>query len=393
MKPNDISLRYGMNPHQVPASVAPVGDGELPFRVLNGRIGYINLLDALKGWQVCREMVEATDLPAACVLKHTNPVGAAVGVPLSLEAPRVFGIRALELTPLAAAYVRARNCDPVAAYGDFTAVSDTVDIETARFIKRVVSDGIVAPGYEPDALRLLKEKKGGNYLILEMDPAFEPPPMESADLFAVRLTQQRNSARIDSTLLARPVTRNVTIDKDTTRDLLVATIVVKYCQSNAVCVARDGQALGIGVGQQSRIQCTRIACDKAEQWWLRWHPYVQSLKFRLGLRQFERANALDAFLRWNETTDREHERTLTAFEGAPVPLTSAQREEWLNQLDRLSLSSDGFIPFRDDIDRAAKAGVGFVLQPGGSTRDDEVIAACDEYGIWMGFSGLRLFYH
>lgn len=392
MKPNELALRYGMNPHQVPASVAPVDGEQLPFRVLNGRVGYINLLDALKGWQICREMREATGRPAACVLKHTNPVGAAVGLPFSPEARIVFGVQA-ELDEVAAAYVRARGCDPVAAYGDFTAVSETVDVETARLIKKAVSDGIVAPAYEPEALRLLREKKGGNYLIMEMDREFEPPSLESADLFGTRLTQHRNSARIDPTLLERPVTRQTTIDEEAARDLLIATIVVKYCQSNAVCIARDGQTLGIGVGQQSRIQCTRIACDKAEQWWLRWHPHVQTLKFRAGLKQFERANALDGFLRWSEATDRERERILTAFEDSPVPLTSIQREEWIHQLGKLSLSSDGFVPFRDNIDRAARSGVGYVLQPGGSGRDEEVIAACDEYGIWMVFSGLRLFYH
>ncbi|HKW08770.1 MAG TPA: phosphoribosylaminoimidazolecarboxamide formyltransferase [Gemmatimonadaceae bacterium] len=393
MKPNELSLRYGMNPHQVPASVAPVAGEGLPFRVLNGRVGYINLLDALKGWQICREMAEATGLPAACVLKHTNPVGAAVGLPLSREAQIVFGVQAPEISDVAAAYVRARACDPVASYGDFTAVSETVDVTTARLIKQVVSDGIVAPAYEPEALRLLREKKGGNYLIMEMDPEFEPPSLESADLFGIRLTQHRNSARINSTLLERAVTRRVTIDEEVMRDLIIATIVVKYCQSNAVCIARDGQTLGIGVGQQSRIQCTRIACDKAEQWWLRWHPYVQTLKFRAALKQYQRANALEGLLRWSEATDRERERALTAFEGSPVPLTSIQCEDWMNQLSNLSLSSDGFIPFRDNIDRAVRAGVGYVLQPGGSARDDEVIAACNEYGIWMAFSGLRLFYH
>jgi phosphoribosylaminoimidazolecarboxamide formyltransferase/IMP cyclohydrolase len=272
-------------------------------------------------------------------------------------------------------------------------VSDTVDITTARLIKQVVSDGIVAPAYEPEALHLLREKKAGNYLIMEIDPDFEPPQLESAELFGIRLTQHRNSARIDATLLERAVTRRVTIDEAAARDLLIATIVVKYCQSNAVCIARDGQTLGIGVGQQSRIQCTRIACDKAEQWWLRWHPYVQTLKFRAPLKQFERANALEGLLRWSEATDRERARLLTAFEGSPVPLTPVQREDWMNQLGNLALSSDGFIPFRDNIDRAVRAGVGYVLQPGGSRRDDEVIAACDEYSIWMGFSGLRLFYH
>jgi phosphoribosylaminoimidazolecarboxamide formyltransferase/IMP cyclohydrolase len=393
MKPNDLRFRYGMNPHQVPAWVAPVSGGELPFRLLNGRVGYINLLDALKGWQICREIAQATGLPAACVLKHTNPVAAAVGLPLSPEAQIVFGVQTPELNDAAAASVRARAVDPVAAYGDFTALSETVDVTTARRIKQVVSDGIVAPAYEPEALRFLREKKGGNYLIMEMNPDFEPPQLANADLFGIRLTQHRNSAPIDPTLLRRAVTRHVTMDEKATRDLIIATIVVKYCQSNAVGIAQDGQTLGIGVGQQSRIQCTRIACDKAEQWWLRRHPYLQTLKFRAALKQFERANALEGFLRWSEATDRERERLLTAFDGSPVPLTSVQREDWVSQLDNLSLSSDGFIPFRDNVDRAARAGVGYVLQPGGSARDDEAIAACDEYGIWMGFSGLRLFYH
>jgi phosphoribosylaminoimidazolecarboxamide formyltransferase/IMP cyclohydrolase len=393
MKRNELNLRYGMNPHQLPARVASVGGGEMPFRVLNGRVGYINLLDALKGWQICREIEAATGLTAACVLKHTNPVGTAVGLPLSREEGMVFGVQTPQVNHLAAAYVRARACDPVAAYGDFTAVSETVDITTARLIRQVVSDGIVAPAFEPEALNLLREKKGGNYLIMQMDPDFEPPSLESADHFGIRLTQPRNSARVDQSIVSRPVTQRSTIDESATRDLIIATIVVKYCQSNAVCIARDGQTLGIGVGQQSRIQCTRLACDKAEQWWLRWHPDVQTLKFRAPLKQFERANVVEGFLRWNEATDLARERLVAAFEDSPRPLTSIQREDWINQLENLSLSSDGFIPFRDNIDRAARAGVDYVLQPGGSARDEEVIAACDAYSIWMALSGLRLFYH
>jgi phosphoribosylaminoimidazolecarboxamide formyltransferase/IMP cyclohydrolase len=391
--PSELELRYGMNPHQVPAFVAPVGGAELPFRVLNGRLSYINLLDAIKGWQIVREITQATALPAACALKHTNPVGAAVGLPVSPDEQLPLGIQVSELSALAAAYARARNCDPVAAYGDFTALSETVDVTTARLIKQVVSDGIVAPGYDADALGILRAKKGGNYLILEMDPEYEPPSMESADHYGIRLTQRRNSARIDQTLLERPVTRRVALDQKAIRDLMIATIVVKYCQSNAICVAYDGQTVGIGVGQQSRIQCTRIACEKAEQWWLRRHPAIQNLTFRPGLKQFERANAVETLLRWEEASDHERQRLLDAFADVPVALTSPQRDEWVKQMSNLSLSSDGFIPFRDNIDRAVRSGVTHVLQPGGSARDDEVIAACDEYGIWMGFSGLRLFYH
>jgi phosphoribosylaminoimidazolecarboxamide formyltransferase/IMP cyclohydrolase len=391
--PIDLELRYGMNPHQVPAFVAPLGGEELPFRVLNGRLGYINLLDALKGWQIVREITQATALPAACALKHTNPVGAAVGLPVSPDEQLPPGVQASELSALAAAYARARNCDPVAAYGDFIALSDIVDVATARLIKRVVSDGVIAPGYDADALRILREKKGGNYLILEIDREYEPPSMESADHYGIRLTQHRNSARIDRTLLERPVTRRVAIDEKAVRDLMIATIVVKYCQSNAVSLACDGQTVGIGVGQQSRIQCTRIACEKAEQWWLRRHPAIRNVRFRPGLKQFERANAVDTLLRWQEASDHERQHLLNEFAEVPVPLTSAQRDDWIAQMRNLSLSSDGFIPFRDNIDRAARSGVTHVLQPGGSARDEEVIAACDEYGMWMGFSGLRLFYH
>lgn len=389
----EMSLRYGMNPHQGQAAVA-VPEGRLPFEALQGRPGYINLLDALKSWQLVRELAAASGLPAAASFKHTNPVGAGVGTEVPDELRDTLpGARDAELSPLAAAYLRARSGDPVAAYGDFIALSEPVDVPTARVIQGLVSDGIAAPGYEPEALELLKRKKDGRYLVLRMDPGYEPPALEHQEIFGVRFRQERNRAPLERGLLANVVTRESALPEAAALDLLLATTVVKHCQSNAVCVAFGGQAAGVGVGQQSRIECTRIACDKADRWLLRRHSAVRRLRLRPGLRRHETDTAIDEYLRWNELGGHERERLLALFEEPPEPIGPAEREEWLRRFRGLSLSSDGFIPFRDNLDRAVRSGVSYVVQPGGSLRDPDVVAAADEHGIWMAFSGLRLFYH
>jgi AICAR transformylase/IMP cyclohydrolase PurH len=389
----EMGLRYGMNPHQGQAAVA-AAEGRLPFEALQGRPGFINLLDALKAWQLVRELAAASGLPAAASFKHTNPIGAAVGIELSGDLRDAFGVeRDAEPSPLASAYLRARSGDRVAAYGDFIALSEPVDVATARVIQGLVSDGIVAPGYDSEALEILKRKKNGGYLVLRMDAGYQPPPLEHGELFGVRFRQERNEARIDRGLLANVVTREKALPEAAALDLLLATIVVKYCQSNAVCVAFEGQAVGVGVGQQSRIECTRIACDKADRWLLRRHPAVRRLPFRAGLRKHEADTAIDEYLRWSELGTHERERLLQYFDEPPEPIGPGDREAWLRRFSGLSLSSDGFIPFRDNLDRAVRSGVGYVVQPGGSLRDDDVIAAADQHGIWMAFSGLRLFFH
>jgi phosphoribosylaminoimidazolecarboxamide formyltransferase/IMP cyclohydrolase len=390
---NEISLRYGMNPHQREASVAAV-EGELPFEALQGQPGYINLLDAMKAWQLVRELSAASGLPAATSFKHTNPIGAGIGIDLSDEFREAFLVeRDAELSPLASAYLRARSGDRVAAYGDFVALSEPVDLPTARVIQGLVSDGIIAPGYDPEALEILKRKKNGRYLILRIDADYEPPPMEQNELFGLRFRQERNQAPIGRSLFENVVTREKALPEAAALDLLLATIVVKYCQSNAVCVAYQGQAVGVGVGQQSRIECTRIACDKADRWLLRSHPAVRGLRFRPGLRKYEVDTLVDEYLRADELRGDELERLLASFEERPSPIGDGEREEWLRRFSGLSLSSDGFIPFRDNLDRAARSGVRFVVQPGSSLRDEDVIAAADQHHMWMAFSGLRLFYH
>ena len=389
----EMRLRYGMNPHQGQAAVAGP-EGRLPFETLQGQPGYINLLDALKGWQLVRELAAASGLPAAASFKHTNPIGAAVGMELPDDLRTAFRVeRDAELSPLAAAYLRARSGDRVAAYGDFIACSEPVDVATARLIQGLVSDGIVAPGYDARALEILKRKKNGRYLVLRMDAEYEPPPLEHDELFGVRFRQERNQARIGRGLLANVVTREKTLPEPAALDLLLATIVVKYCQSNAVCVALEGQAVGVGVGQQSRIECTRIACDKADRWLLRRHPALGGLRLRPGLRTHEADTALDEYLRWNELGTHERERLLASFDERPAPIGPAERDAWLRGFSGLSLSSDGFIPFRDNLDRAVRSGVTYVVQPGGSLRDDDVVAAADEHGQWMALSGVRLFHH
>jgi phosphoribosylaminoimidazolecarboxamide formyltransferase/IMP cyclohydrolase len=387
----ELPLRYGCNPHQAPARVL-VREGALPFRVLNGSPGYINLLDALNAWQLVRELSQALKLPAATSFKHVSPAGAAVGVPMSEPARRAAFVEDVELSPLATAYARARGADRLSAFGDFAALSEVCDVQTAALLKREVSDGVVAPGYEPAALELLKSKRGGKYCVLEIDPAYQPPEREAREVFGITFEQKRNAVVPGPEHLAKVVTKNKDIPEAARRDLLLALITLKYTQSNSVCYAVDGQAIGIGAGQQSRIHCTRLAGSKADRWWLRQHPTVLDLPFKKELGRPERNNAIDLFLE-DGLSAAEEKAWLDCFDRAPVRLDAAAKRAWLGKLQGVSLASDAFFPFRDNLDRASQTGVRYVSQPGGSVRDDLVIAAADEYGMAMAFSGLRLFHH
>jgi len=379
----ELGLRYGMNPHQAPARVFLETDTNraLPLTVLNGAPGFINLLDALNAWQLVREVDAALDLPAATSFKHTAPAGVAVGLPLSPELAQACRVADLELSPLAAAYARARGADRQASFGDFAAFSRTVDLEAARVLSREVSDGVIAPGYDPDALAVLQRKKGGSYLVMGIDPEWTPPSVERRQVFGITFEQPRNDATVP---LGEVVTSRKDLPESAQRDLLLAAITLKYTPSNTIALAVDGQAIGVGAGQQSRILCTRLACSKAELWWLRQHPRALSLQYAEGVSRSERDNAAEAWLR-QEPTD--------ALLDPPAPLTAEERAAWIRQLQGVALASDGLIPFRDNLDRAAQTGVGYVWQPGGSSRMDEVVAAAEEHGMVMTFSGLRLFHH
>ncbi len=387
----ELSLRYGMNPHQKPARVL-VEHGQLPITVHSGAPGYINLLDALNGWQLVSELKEALDLPAAASFKHVSPAGAAVGVPLEEPLQRVYLIGNLELSPLATAYARARGADRVSSFGDFAALSDVVDVPTAKLLNREVSDGVIAPGYEPEALEILKKKRDGKYLVLEIDPDYVPPELERRDVYGVTFEQRRDDAKIDQRLLANVVTKRKDLPEAAVRDLIVALIALKYTQSNSICYAVQGQVIGMGAGQQSRIHCTRLAGSKADTWWLRQHPDVLALPFKQGIHRPERDNAIDQFLQ-EDLTEPELREWESNFSKTPVRLTREQKREWLDQLHHVALGSDAFIPFRDNIDRAARSGVAYVAQAGGSLRDDLVIEAADEYGMAMSMINLRLFHH
>ncbi|MEO0073571.1 MAG: phosphoribosylaminoimidazolecarboxamide formyltransferase [candidate division WOR-3 bacterium] len=388
---DELRLRYGINPHQQPAR-AFVDQGSLPFRVLNGEPGFINLLDALNSWQLVRELKELSGLPAAASFKHVSPAGAAIGKPLSEELACALGVEANSLSPLAAAYVRARGADPMSSFGDWAALSDTVDISTASLLRREVSDGCIAPGYEPAALELLRKKKEGRYPILEIQPDYSPPSIEVRQVFGVWLEQSRNDARITPALLENTVTRNRTIPEQARLDLLLATLVVKYTQSNSICVAWDGQAIGVGAGQQSRIACTRIACDKAERWLLRLHPRIRSFQWTPRISRQQKAMAVECWLD-NGFEAQSIMDWRTVLKARPEPLSAAEKEQWLARFQELSLSSDAFIPFRDNIDRAVRSGIRYIIQTGGSTHDADVIKAADEHGIAMIFTGIRLFHH
>jgi phosphoribosylaminoimidazolecarboxamide formyltransferase/IMP cyclohydrolase len=391
MNEKEIVLRYGFNPHQKPARIFSP-EGTLPFRVLNGAPGYINMLDALNSWQLVRELKQALKLPAAASFKHVSPAGAAVSVPLTDTLKKAYFVDDMEESPLMAAYARARGADRVSSYGDFAALSDTVDVPTAKLISREVSDGVIAPGYEKEALDILKAKKNGKYLVLEIDTGYEPEEMESKDIFGVRIEQKRNNVVADSSLLKNIVTHNKELPESAVRDLIVCTAAIKYTQSNTIGFACDGQAVGIGAGQQSRIHCTRLAADKADRWYLRQHPVVLGIKWRSGVGRAERNNAIDLYLQ-ERLNSFEKENIEAAMVSVPPQLTYEEKTKWLSDLKGVSLSSDGMIPFRDTIDRAYQSGVAYVVQPGGSIRDDDVIKACDDYGMVMAFSGVRFFHH
>jgi phosphoribosylaminoimidazolecarboxamide formyltransferase/IMP cyclohydrolase len=388
---DEIKLRYGVNPHQS-AARAFVPESNLPFKVLAGSPGYVNLLDALNSWQLVSEMKGLTGLPSAASFKHVSPAGAATGRPLSPELAESCFVSGVELSPLAAAYVRARGADRMASFGDWIALSDTVDESAAKVISREVSDGCIAPGFEPAALKLLKTKKNGTYPVLEMDPSFRPPELETKQVFGVTLEQARNNTLITPALLDKVVTVKKQIPEDARTNMLIATLALKYTQSNSVCVAYDGQVIGMGAGQQSRIACTRIACAKADKWLLRLHPKVRGLDFKKGVTRTEKANAIDLYLE-EDATAAEVAAWRLHFNTVPAPLPREEKQEWLTRFDGVALSSDAFIPFRDNIDRAARSGVRYVIQTGGSSRDEGIIRAADEYGMVMVFTGLRLFHH
>ena len=389
--PDEIPLRYGSNPHQTPAR-AYVRAGNLPFRILNGSLSYINLLDALNSWQLVHELRQATGLASAASFKHVSPSGAALSLPLSEPLRKAYRVEDLELSPVALAYARARGADRLCSFGDWVAVSDVVDIPLARMLQREVSDGIIAPRYEAEALSILSKKKQGEYVILQMNPDYEPPPVQTRDVFGITLEEKRNDARLDQSALKNVVTRNARFTAAARRDALVALITLKYTQSNSVCLAADGQTIGIGAGQQSRIHCTRIACAKADLWRLRQHPATIELPFRSGVRRPEQDNGIDLYLR-DDVTGTELERWKLLFEKTPAQLTQEQKRQWLGDFRSAVLGSDGYIPFRDSIDRAVHSGVRWIVQPGGSNRDAEAIVTCDEYDIAMAFTGIRLFHH
>ncbi len=391
MGSREIALRYGANSHQTPARVY-AEKGDLPFEVLSGAPGYINMLDALNSWQLVRELKRALGMSAAASFKHVSPAGAAVGLPLNQALTKSYFVEGLALSPLAAAYARARGADRMSSFGDWIALSDKVDVSAAELIRREVSDGVIAPGYEPEALEILRGKRDGKYCVIEIDAAFEPRETEVREVFGLILEQKRNDATIERGMLSKIVTRDKDMPEEAVRDLLVAQVALKYTQSNSICLAVDGQVIGVGAGQQSRIHCTRLAASKADTWRLRQHPAVLGLQFKDGLSRSERNNAVDQYLLDNLTPGEESVwREL--FEVVPERLSGEQKREWLGGLGGVALASDAFFPFRDCIDRASQSGVKYVVQPGGALRDDVVTEACDEYGMVMAMSGVRLFHH
>ncbi len=386
-----IQLKYGCNPNQRPAEIRAVTE-KLPFVVLNGNPGYINLMDALNSWQLVKELKGAVGMPAAASFKHVSPAGAAIGVPLDQQLRSAYLVEDIELSPLASAYVRARGADRVSSYGDWAALSDIVDKPTALFLKREVSDGVIAPGYTREALEILKQKKGGKYNIIEIDPAFEPEEIETRQIFGVEFVQQRNNYIPDYEDLKNIVTENKELPDVAKRDMILAMITLKYTQSNSVCYVSNGQVIGCGAGQQSRIHCTRLSGDKADLWYLKQHPRVLNLKFKEGIGRPERDNAIDLFVR-NDVTSYELNMLKDILEMVPDRLTENDKVKWLEGLKNITLGSDAFFPFRDNIDRAYKSGVKYIVQAGGSLRDDIAIDACNEYNMVMAMTGVRLFHH
>ncbi len=388
----EIKLKYGCNPHQAFARLV-MDMPNPPLRVLNGNPSAINILDALGAWQLARELKEATGLPGAASFKHVSPAGAAVAGELKEAFRRSQMIPETDLSPIATAYARARGGDRMCSFGDCAALSDPADADVARLIGREVSDAIIAPAFEPEALEALKKKKGGKYVVLEIDPSYEPPEIEVKDVFGLRMEQTRNTAKITRDLLGNVVSKRKDVPADAAQSLLVATIALKYAQSNSVCLACDEQVIGMGAGQQSRVHCTRLACAKADKWLLQQHPRVLGLGFKGGLGRIEKTNVVDSFLLWDDLSEAEMEALLAQLDGAPEPLSRQERTEWTGGFDGIALSSDAFIPFRDNIDRAARSNVQYVLQTGGAARDDLVTAAADQYGMVMIHSGMRWFLH
>ena len=391
----ELSLKYGCNPNQKPSRIY-MEEGELPIEVINGRPGYINFLDALNSWQLVKELKAATDMPAAASFKHVSPAGAAIGLPLSDTLKKIYFVDDVdfELTPLACAYARARGADRMCSYGDFVALSDTCDAATARLIKREVSDGVIAPDYTPEALEILRDKRKGTYNVIRIDANYVPEPIERKQVFGITFEQGRNEIKLDDPALFENIpTVNKTFTEEAKRDLIIALITLKYTQSNSVCYVKDGQAIGIGAGQQSRIHCTRLAGNKADIWWLRQSPQVMSLPFKANIRRADRDNTIDVYIS-DEYEDVLQEGVWQQFfTEKPAVFTVEEKKAWIAQNTGVALGSDAFFPFGDNIERAHKSGVAYIAQAGGSIRDDNVIETCDKYGIAMAFTGVRLFHH
>lgn len=390
----ELELKYGCNPNQKPSRIYMADGSELPIQVLNGRPGYINFLDAFNGWQLVSELKKATGLPAATSFKHVSPAGAAVGLPFSETLAKIYWVDDLgELSPLACAYARARGADRMSSFGDFISLSDVCDVDTARLIKREVSDGVIAPGYEPEALEILMQKKKGNYNVIQIDPAYEPAKLEHKDVFGITFEQGRNELKIDDEFFSNIVTENKELTEQAKIDLAISMITLKYTQSNSVCFVKDGQAIGIGAGQQSRIHCTRLAGSKADNWWLRQSPQVMNLPFVDSIRRADRDNAIDLYIGEDYMDVLADDAWPNIFKEKPEVFTREQKREWLDKLTDVALGSDAFFPFGDNIDRAKRSGVKYIAQPGGSVRDDHVIDTCNKYGMVMAFTGIRLFHH
>ena len=388
----EIALKYGCNPNQKPSRIY-VEDGELPVTVLNGKPGYINFLDALNSWQLVKELKEATGLPSAASFKHVSPAGAAVGLPLSETDRKIYFVDEEELSPIACAYVRARGADRMSSYGDWAALSDVCDADTARLLKKEVSDGVIAPGFTEEALEILRQKKKGNYNVVQIDPDYVPEEIEHKQVFGITFEQGRNNIKIDESLLTNIISENKNLPESAKRDLMIALIALKYTQSNSVAYAKDGQCIGIGAGQQSRVHCVRLAGNKADNWWLRQNPKVLALPFKQGIRRADRDNTIDVYIS-DEYKDVLRDGTWeNFFETKPKVLTKEEKKEWLSKMNGVSLASDAFFPFGDNIERAHKSGVEFIVEPGGSIRDDNVIDTCNRYNMTLVFNGVRLFHH
>ena len=388
----ELELKYGCNPNQKPARIF-MEQGELPLKVLNGRPGYINFMDALNSWQLVKALKKATGLPAAASFKHVSPAGAALGLPLTDVERKIYFAPEGDLSPIACAYIRARGADRLCSFGDWAALSDTCDSDTARFLAEEVSDGVIAPGYTDEALEILKTKRKGGYNVIEIDPDYTPAPLERRNIFGITFEQGYNDLKIDEAMLQNIVTQNKELSQQAKNDMLLALITLKYTQSNSVCYVKNGQTLGVGAGQQSRIHCTRLAGNKADIWWLRQHPKVLALDFVDGIRRPNRDNAIDLYI------SDEHDDVLaegvwqTIFKTKPQVLTQEEKADWIAQLSGVTVGSDAFFPFGDNVERAHKSGVQYIVQPGGSIRDDQVIATADKYGMVMAFTGIRLFHH